>query len=252
MGRFLNTCTMSSADTTPRLFVEQNLSEGPVLLNAAQSHYLVRVMRRKAGDRLRLFNGRDGEWTAEVVDPDKKSCRLRLMKCTRQQTRVPDIMICFAPIKKAPMDYLVEKATELGARRLQPILTGRTQNRRVNTARLGDVAREAAEQCECLDVPAIAPLMELSALLVGWPEGRSLFFLDETREGEPLARQAARHPDGPIALISGPEGGFTPDERRMLIRHTASIPCSLGPRLLRAETAAVAALAIWQSVAGDI
>jgi len=244
---------MSELSTTPRVYVEAGLAAGSdVVLGADESHYLIRVMRRKAGDALRLFNGRDGEWAATVAEADKRACRLSIREQTRRQAAVPDIWLCFAPIKKTPTDFLVEKATELGVRRLQPVLTDRTENRRVNIVRLAEVAREAAEQCECLEVPEIVEPSPLATLLANWPKDRTLFFLDEARDARPLAEQATKHIGTPSALIIGPEGGFTPDERRMLLDHAASVPCSLGPRLLRAETAAAAALAIWQSVAGDL
>ena len=243
---------MSDLSTSPRLHVDADLAAGDLVLDADQSHYLIRVMRRKPGDALRLFNGRDGEWSAVVADADKRACTLRLGEQTRPQADVPDIWHCFAPIKKSPLDYLVEKATELGVRRLKPVITERTENRRVNTGRLADVAREAAEQCECLAIPGIDEPLPLETLLADWPAGRMLFFLDEARDARPLAAQAAKHAGGPAALITGPEGGFTPAERQQLLHHPASVPCSLGPRLMRAETAAAAALAIWQSVAGDL
>lgn len=243
---------MKNLSTSPRLYVQNDLVIGDIALDADQSHYLVRVMRRRAGDALRLFNGRDGEWAATVAEPDKRSCRLRVAQQTRPQSEVPDIWLCFAPIKKSPTDILVEKATELGVRRLKPILTERTENRRPNTQRLADLAREAAEQCECLAIPAIDDPCALPDLLSAWPADRTLFFLDETRDARPLAAQVAERAGPPAALIIGPEGGFTPAERELLLAHAQSVPCSLGPRLLRAETAATAALAIWQSVAGDL
>ncbi|MEQ8667006.1 MAG: 16S rRNA (uracil(1498)-N(3))-methyltransferase [Rhodospirillales bacterium] len=243
---------MSDLATSPRIFVDAGLAAGDLVLDADRSHYLIRVMRRKPGDVLRLFNGRDGEWSATVDAADKRACRLAVKRQTRSQADVPDIWHCFAPIKKSPLDYLVEKATELGVRRLCPVLTDRTENRRVNTGRLAEVAREAAEQCECLAVPAIAEPVGLAGLLAAWPAGRTLFFLDETRDARPLAAEASARAGCPAALITGPEGGFTPAERRLLLEHPTAVPCSLGPRLLRAETAAAAALAIWQSVAGDL
>lgn len=243
---------MSDVGTTPRLCVSEDLGPGEITLDPAQSHYLVRVMRRKAGDGLRLFNGRDGEWMASVSEPDKRACGLTITERTRVQIEVPDIWHCFAPIKKAPTDYLVEKATELGARRLLPVLTARTENRKPNIGKLGAVAREAAEQCECLAVPEIATPVSLTELLAAWPEDRTLLFLDEVRDAMPLAGNARVCAGRPAALITGPEGGFTPEERAMLLDHRASRACNLGPRLLRAETAAAAALAIWQSVAGDL
>jgi len=242
---------MSELGTTPRLFVSGDLNNADIVLDPDQSHYLIRVMRRRAGDRLRLFNGRDGEWSAAITDADKKACVLTLEDQTRRQIDVPDIWHCFAPIKKAPTDYLVEKATELGVRRLLPVITDRTENRKPNIDKLGAVAREAAEQCECLAVPEIANAVSLSDLLGSWPTDRTLLFLDEARDARPLAENAIAHAGKPAALITGPEGGFTREERNMLLNHAASVACSLGPRLLRAETAAAAALAIWQSVAGD-
>lgn len=243
---------MDDLGTTPRLYVEADLAEGEVTLDPSQSHYLVRVMRRQVGDRLRLFNGRDGEWVGTVADADKKACGLAVSERTREQAEVPDIWHCFAPIKKGPTDYLVEKATELGVRRLLPVLTARTENRKPNVEKLSAVAREAAEQCECLAIPAIAGPVSLSELLRDWPQDRVLLFLDEARDAKPLAENAKANAGSPAALITGPEGGFTNEERDMLLAYPSSVPCSLGPRLLRAETATAAALAIWQSVAGDL
>jgi 16S rRNA (uracil1498-N3)-methyltransferase len=239
-----------------RLFVEAELGAGAEApLSEAQAHHLRHVMRRSEGSDLLLFNGRDGEWRGTLVLPGKKTALARVKEQTRAQTAEPDLWLCFAPIKRARIDLIAEKATELGARVLQPVLTQHTVVERVNVERLQANAREAAEQTERLSVPVVRTPVELMRLLAGWPEGRRILMCDETGGGPPIARALGGLADearaGPWAILIGPEGGYSADElaaiRRM--RHVVSV--GLGPRILRADTAALAALAVWQALVGD-
>jgi 16S rRNA (uracil1498-N3)-methyltransferase len=205
-------------------------------------------MRAKPGERLSLFNGRNGEWLAEIASVSKRSVTLACLQRTEKQAGVPDLWLLFAPIKKTPADYLTQKATELGASLLQPVMTRRTIVTRVNSERMAANAVEAAEQSGRLTVPDIRAAVPLEKALSAWPKQRRLYFCDEGGGAEPLA--AAVEP-GPAAILTGPEGGFDPAERAMLREKAFVIPVTLGPRILRADTAALAALAIWQSVVGD-
>jgi len=234
--------------STPRLFVDQPLADGAVLtLDGAQANYLGNVMRLKPGDPARLFDDRTGEWLAEVSDTAKRSITLRLTSRLREREPVPDLWLLFAPIKKGPIDWLVEKATELGAARLQPVITQRTIVDRLNLDRLRANTIEAAEQCDRTALPELADPVKLPALLKGWDADRILLFADETG-GAPIAGIAR---PGPAAILIGPEGGFTPDEREAIRATPGATGISLGPRILRAETAAAAAISAWMSVAGD-
>jgi 16S rRNA (uracil1498-N3)-methyltransferase len=247
---------MGEALTEPgggvRLFVEAALGPGArVTLDAAQSHYLLNVMRAKAGDRLSLFNGRDGEWQARIAETSKRACVLECETQVQPQRRVPDLWLVFAPIKKTPADYVVQKATELGVCVLQPVLTRRTIARRVNLERMRANAIEAAEQSGRVDVPEVRDLEDLERLLRAWPRERRMLFCDEGGEARPIATALRDTPDGPWAVLTGPEGGFDPAERAMLRALDFVLPVSLGARILRADTAALAALAVWQAVKGD-
>ena len=235
-----------------RLYVEAALGEGArVVPDDAQAHYLLHVMRTKVGDTVRLFNGRDGEWLASVAEISKRSCVLVCRQSLAPQSHVPDIWLVFAPIKKTPADYVVQKATELGARRLQPVFTRRTIVTRVNLERMRANAIEAAEQSERLDVPEVGEPLSLNALLAGWPEGRAIVFCDEAGEAPPIASALADIRNGPTAILTGPEGGFDPEERETIRARPNVVPVSLGRRILRADTAALAALAVWQAIRGD-
>jgi len=234
--------------STPRLFVDQVLGEGMTLsLNGAQANYLGNVMRLKAGDPVRLFDDKTGEWIAEVVDTGKRNVTLRLTGRLRSREDVPDLWLLFAPIKKGPIDWLVEKATELGAARLQPVITQRTIIDRLNLDRLRANMIEAAEQCDRTALPELCEPLKLPALLKDWDAGRALLFADETG-GLPIAEVARA---GPTAILIGPEGGFTAQEREMIRAVPGATGISLGPRILRAETAAAAAISAWMSKAGD-
>lgn len=231
----------------PRLFVGETLSEGLALtLDGPQANYLSAVMRLRSGDRVKLFDDRTGEWLAELADVGKKRVTLTVGELLRDREIVPDLWLLFAPIKRGRIDWLVEKATELGVRRLVPVITRRTIVDRLNLDRLRAHAIEAAEQCERTALPELAEPGKLEAVLGAWPEGRTLFFADE-QGGEPLVNVAA----APAAIMVGPEGGFT-DEEREAIRALPQVqPVSLGPRILRADTAALAGVSIWMGAAGD-
>jgi len=234
-----------------RLFVVQPLEPGgAVTLDESQSHYLLHVLRAKAGDRALLFNGHDGEWQGEIATASKRGVVVTIHTQTEQQKDVPDVWLVFAPVKKTPSDYLVQKATELGVSKLQPVFTRRTIVSRLNRERLKANAVEAAEQSARLTVPEIGEAVTLEKLLDVWPRERRIFFCDEGGGAKPLA-DAAHEAGGPCAILTGPEGGFDPAERENLRARAFVTPVTLGPRILRADTAALAALAIWQSVKGD-
>ena len=235
-----------------RLFVSDPLEAGLRLtLPAEAAHRVLSVMRRKSGDPLALFNGSDGEWRGRIADTGKARCVVQLEAQTRPQAAEPDLQLVFAPLKRDALDLLVEKATELGAAVLQPVLTRRTVVDRVKLDRMSAIAREAAEQCERLTVPQARPPAPLANLIGAWPAGRRLLFCDEAREAPPVLRALAEAPAADWAVLIGPEGGFSPEERRMLRALPFVTPASLGPRVLRAETAAVAALTLWQAALGD-
>lgn len=233
-----------------RLFVEAVLGEGArVQPSAAQSHYLLHVMRAHAGDRVSLFNGRDGEWLAYLAEANRRDCVLICEKQTAAQTVDDDLWLVFAPIKKTPADYVTQKATELGASCLQPVITRRTIVHRVNTVRMHANAVEAAEQSGRLTVPEIREPVELPRLLESWPRERRLLFCDEAG-APPILRALAERPAGPWSVLTGPEGGFDDTERTLIRALPSTVPVSLGARILRADTAALAALAIWQAQCG--
>jgi 16S rRNA (uracil1498-N3)-methyltransferase len=235
-----------------RLYVDAALGEGVrVVPDEAQAHYLLHVMRAKAGDAVRLFNGRDGEWLAVLAELSKRGCVLLCRHRLAPQSDAPDIWLAFAPIKKTPADYVVQKATELGVRRLKPVFTRRTIVTRVNLERMRANAIEAAEQSGRFDIPEIVEPQSLAVLLASWPSDRTIVFCDEAGEAAPIASALASLADGPAAILTGPEGGFDPAEREMIRRLPNVVPVSLGERILRADTAALAALSVWQAVRGD-
>jgi 16S rRNA (uracil1498-N3)-methyltransferase len=230
----------------PRLFVRQLLSEGAgVELDAGQANYLGNVMRLGVGAELLVFDGRSGEWLARISDAAKKSMTLSVECRTREPESVPDVWLGFAPVKRTQTDWLVEKATELGVARLIPVMTQRTVAERVKLERLEAIAIEAAEQCGRTVGPEIAEPVTLKQLLNA--SARTLYFADEGG-GEPVA--AAVKP-GPALILTGPEGGFTDEERALIRAAENAVPISLGPRILRAETAALAALAAYMALVGD-
>ncbi len=244
-----------TADPRPRLrlFVTADLRpDAAIALPREQAHYLGAVMRAAPGEAVLLFNGRNGEWLGRIDSLGKAGATLVLECRTRTQAPEPDLWLLAAPIKKERIDLVAEKAAELGAAALWPVFTRRTMASRVNAERLAAHLAEAAEQCERLTVPALKPAMPLDKALADWPPGRILLFLDESGEGRPLAEAlAAIPPAAPLAILTGPEGGFAPEERRMLAAQPFTRAVGLGPRILRAETAAIAALAIVQALWGD-
>ena len=236
---------------SPRLFVESPLVAGlTVALERAQAHYLGTVLRLTSGDRVLVFNGRDGEWSATLA-LQKRATALLVGERTREQTAPTDLHYLFAPLKAARLDYMVQKAVEMGVSRLQPVLTRHGQVSRVNAERMRANAVEAAEQCGILSPPEIAAPLALERWLAERDARRALVFCDEDAEvANPLAA-LARLPRAPLAVLIGPEGGFAADERSALVKQQNVVRLSLGPRILRADTAAVAALALVQAALGD-
>ncbi|WP_262689554.1 16S rRNA (uracil(1498)-N(3))-methyltransferase [Kordiimonas aestuarii] len=239
-----------------RLFIENSLpGSGIIALGQEQSHYLANVMRANVGTAVALFNGKDGEWAAEIIDVKKREVTLKVNDKAREQTAEPDLWLAFAPIKKARLDFMAQKATELGVSHLIPVYTRRTIVDRVKTDRLRANAAEAAEQCERLNVPTSDEPIKLEKLLANWPEDRMIMFCDEDLSGgsahTALAQTDSKENPKPWAILIGPEGGFDDDERRMIRAHQNTVVVSLGPRVLRADTAAMAAISLWQSALGD-
>jgi 16S rRNA (uracil1498-N3)-methyltransferase len=236
--------------STPRLFVETPLSQGIALpIGGGQAHYLGSVMRLKAGDPVALFDNLSGEWLAEVAQVGKRELTLVVTAQLRPLEPVPDFWLCAAPIKKGRIDWVAEKACELGVARLLPVLTRRTVVDKLNLDRLRAHMIEAAEQCGRTALPELAEPVKLAALLKAWPEERALFFADET--GGLPALEAMRSRPGPAAVLIGPEGGFDSDERDAIRALPQAVGIALGPRILRAETAAAAAVSLWMAAAGD-
>jgi 16S rRNA (uracil1498-N3)-methyltransferase len=238
----------------PRLLIGADLAENAAIpLDVEQAAYLGRVLRLAPGDRVRVFNGRDGEWLARIAEIGKRGGALTLEARTRAQALPPDLELWFAPVKRQATDWIVEKATELGVRALQPVLTRRTVAETVRLDRLAAIAREAAEQAERLEAPDIRPTLTFAQALDGWDETRGLVFADEAgdegRAAPLVAADLARF--SRLAVLIGPEGGFDPAERRLLRVKSFVIPASLGPRILRAETAVCAALSLVQALWGD-
>jgi 16S rRNA (uracil1498-N3)-methyltransferase len=237
---------------SPRLFVSAPLEAGAALpLERAQAHYLTTVLRLGAGDRVLVFNGRDGEWSA-TIEAAKRAAVLRIGAQTRAQTAAADLHYLFAPLKSARLDYLVQKAVEMGVSRLQPVLTRHGQVARVNLDRMRANAIEAAEQCGVLSLPDIAPPVALNRVIAEREPSRWLVFCDEVAETvNPAAALRGVPPQSPLAVLVGPEGGFADEERAVLLKQQNVVRLALGPRILRADTAAVAALALVQTVVGD-
>lgn len=240
--------------SAPRLYLDSGLAPGgEIALTREQANYLVNVLRLAPGDAVLVFNGRDGEWLARLHNVTKKAAALRLETPRRAQESGPDIQYIFAPLKHARLDYIVQKAVEMGASRLTPVITARTQTQRVNPDRMRANCIEAAEQCGILALPAIDALIGFDKLVAGWPEARLLVFCDENAAvADPLAALLThRAPGQPVAVLIGPEGGFDESERRALNGLKKAVAISLGPRILRADTAGVAALALVQAALGD-
>lgn len=237
------------SDAKIRLFVDQPLGPGQaVRLSPDQSHYLTGVMRLTAGAAVLLFNGRDGEWRAVLAEAGRRGALAVCEAETRPLALPPDLWLIFAPIKKPRTDFIVEKAVELGVRRILPVQTRHTNADRIRQDRLQAHAMEAAEQCGATLVPEVAALQPLDRLLAAWPAGRQLIWCDEGLAGQPAALTEA---PAPAAILIGPEGGFADTEATRLRAMPGVTPISLGPRILRADTAALAAITLWQAAQGD-
>jgi len=232
-----------------RLHVEHPLAQGQMVpLSDAQAHYLFGVMRLGVGAVLSLFNGHDGEWDGAVVQAGKRAGLLCVQGQTAPLIAPPDLWLLFAPVKKARTNVIVEKAVELGVARIVPVLTDYTNAERLRADKMQAHVIEAAEQCGATHLPEVAAPQKLALVLADWPAGRDLWFCDEARRGSPAGAQAL---PGPGAVLVGPEGGFSPAERAHLATKPFATGISLGPRILRAETAAIAALTLWQVTRGD-
>ncbi|MGI9400570.1 MAG: 16S rRNA (uracil(1498)-N(3))-methyltransferase [Rhizobiaceae bacterium] len=237
---------------TPRLYVDAALQQSaPIEANKGQANYLLNVLRLGNSAKVLLFNGMDGEWAAEIEVEGRKNCRLVPISQTRSQPPASELIYCFAPLKHARLDYLVQKVVEMGAGVLQPVITQHTQNSRVNLERMEANAIEAAEQCGILSVPQIQEPIKIETLLDQWPKDTSLVFCDEAAATADTCDKLKAICDQQLAVLIGPEGGFSENERQMLLSKSFVTTISLGPRILRADTAAVAALAVVQMIAGD-
>lgn len=237
--------------TLTRLFVDTALSEGETVeLPKEQAHYLRNVLRKGEGDAVRLFNGESGEWRAEISAISKRSAELTIIEPLREPQPCPDITLCFAPIRKHRTAFIIEKATELGVKALQPVITARTQFSKFNIDKARLQAIEAAEQTERLDIPSLCAPQKLETLIEDWDAERHLIFADEGGDAF-TALNALCTLQGPAAILIGPEGGFTPQERELLRGQSFVRSVNLGARILRADTAALSLLTLWQAVQGD-
>nr|WP_298926731.1 16S rRNA (uracil(1498)-N(3))-methyltransferase [uncultured Erythrobacter sp.] len=236
--------------SAPRLFVEDELAEGRIIaLDGGHAHYLGKVMRVREGDAVILCDNITGEWAARVGQVDKRRVDVTVVERLRERESVPDLWLCPALLKKDRFDVVLEKATELGTARIQPVITHRCVADKLNLDRARTLTTEAAEQCARTALPEIGEPQKLDAVLRDWPTERVLFFSDELG-GEPVADAFCYH-EGPAAILIGPEGGFDDGEREAIRAHPSAKPISLGPRILRGETAAIAALSVWMAEAGD-
>jgi 16S rRNA (uracil1498-N3)-methyltransferase len=237
-----------SNNSLARLYISEPIrADSTLTLTRSQSHYLINVMRMTSGDEFLVFNGIDGEWKVFITDANKKCTTVSVTEQTSPQTNELDIWLLFAPIKKDRTDFIIEKATELGVSKIMPVITEHTQISRVNIERLQATAIEATEQSRRLTVPEFEAAQQLQNALNNWPSSRRLIYLDETGNGQALARVLQDKTDD-LAFVIGPEGGFSPSELDAMDKLTFSVGADLGPRILRAETAVVAALAIRQAV----
>ncbi len=247
----------SSFHHIPRLYIDSAIqAEQSVNASLEQSHYLRNVMRLKAGDELRLFNGHDGEWRGRIAGDGtgkkaKNAIQIALIEQLKPQNTEPDLWLCCAPIKKAHFDYMIEKATELGVSVIQPVLTRRGQVRDVNSDRCRAIAIEAAEQSERLSIPEIKEISSLKELAEKWPEDRTLIVCAEWGEAIPANEAFEKLHKTRAAIVVGPEGGFAEEELTLLRKVKNAVFIRLGPRILRADTAAIAALSLWQGACGD-
>ncbi|ASK89992.1 16S rRNA (uracil(1498)-N(3))-methyltransferase [Sphingorhabdus sp. SMR4y] len=240
--------------SAPRLYVDLALADGAeIRLDGSHAHYLLKVMRIKQGDPVKLFDDRSGEYLAHVAALGKRDLILTIDGKTREREAVPDLWLCTAPIKKDRFNWIAEKATELGVAKMIPVRTERTQSPNIKHEKLRAHMIEAAEQCERTALPILDPLLKLTDLLEQWPADRHLFFADERihESGEGSFRKALVAHDGPAAILIGPEGGFSDAENALIRALPQSVPVSLGPRILRADTAALAAISLWMAGRGD-
>ena len=240
--------------TLTRLYIDAALTQdADISLSKQQAHYLGTVLRKGQGDALRVFNGGGGEWRAEITALSRKGAMIRAIEQLRAPKAAPDIWLCFAPVRKHRNSFIIEKATELGAAELHPILTQRTQFSRLNIDKARLQAIEAAEQTERLDVPHIHDVARsgIEAYLAAWTPSRRLIFADEAGDAQPVMTALQNMPRGPAAVLIGPEGGFSAEERDVLRAQDYVTPVSLGPRILRADTAALSVLTLWQAALGD-
>lgn len=239
----------TTARIRSRLYVEDDLRAGETLsIETRAAHHLLHVLRLKSGDVVALFNGRDGEFTARLEVSGKSKALAHVGEQLRAQTPHPDLVYAFAPLKQARLDYMVQKAVEMGAGTLQPVFTERTQVPRLKLERIVANAREAAEQCGALSLPEIAEPLKLTPFLEDWNQDRVLIFCDEAADAASPVATLQALVGRRLGVLIGPEGGFTPKEREMLLARKNCLPISLGPRILRADTAAVAALALVQTL----
>ncbi len=255
---------------TPRLFINGPLHAGlPAPLSAEQAHYLKNVLRRAEGDALLLFNGKDGEFAASIAELKKKAGVAQVTHQTRAQTIEPDMTLYFAPVKRGPLEVIVQKAVEVGVARLQPVITERTVAPKINIERLQAIATEAAEQCGRMSVPSVSEPIKLASLLEDFPQRTRLLFCDEAgddeteewggREGRAApvlealnaANSKTDGQENSWGVLTGPEGGYSPEDRKRLRMRSFVTAATLGPRILRADTAAIAALVLWQAALGD-
>lgn len=234
-----------------RLYTEEKLFSGTeIVLNEKQAHYLMNVMKLSIGENLLMFDNEHGEFECEIVSCSKKNCLARVNEKTRDFTKCPDIWLLFAPVKKDQTDFIIQKATELGAAKIVPTITARTIAEKIKTERFESQSIEASEQCRRVDIPIISEAISLNKLLDNWDKSRILYFMDETGRGENVVNgfEASRKK---AAILVGPEGGFSEEELEKLRKLDFAKGVVMGKRILRAETAAAAALACWQIIAGD-
>lgn len=237
---------------TKRMFVEDDLEQDlQIVPDKAQSNYLLNVLRLNSGDHIIVFNGRDGEWMAKLLSTGKKSCSLSIFKLLREQPAPFALEYWFAPLKQARLDYMVQKAVEMGAGILRPVFTDHTQAHRINLERVKANSMEAAEQCGILNVPEIFAAQKLEKALASLESDQTLIYCDELEESQQALEQLRSMKRKKLAILIGPEGGFSPRERAFLKNNPQVITISLGPRILRADTAAVAALSLVQAISGD-
>jgi len=235
-----------------RLHIPHDLAAGAELaLDPGQSRYLAAVMRQAVGDEVLLFNGRDGEWRSAITVIGKRAVGVKAVSLERPQGTGPDLDLIVALVKRGRLETIVEKAAELGARRVRLVTTERTNAERARVERLTLIATEAAEQTGRLDLPEIVEPVKLEKLIAGWTPGRRLLFCDEAGDAKPILNALAGEPGGPWGVLIGPEGGFSAKERATLRALDYAVPASLGPRILRADTAAISALTLWQAALGD-